>query len=75
MTEWLGWVATAVVVASYFCRRADTMRRVQMTGALVWAVYGTIIAAYPIVVANLLVIGAAAWATARESRLTSLPDA
>ena len=51
------------------------MRRVQITGALVWTAYGAIIGAYPIVVANVLVIAAAAWATARDGRLTSVPDA
>ena len=61
----LGWAATAVFVASYLCRRADALRRVQMAGALMWVVYGAVIDAYPVVVANLLVFGAAAWTTAR----------
>ena len=35
MAEWLGWTATAVFTASYFCRQAASLRRVQMLGALV----------------------------------------
>ncbi len=63
MIEYLGWSATAVFVASYVCNRADMLRRVQMAGALMWVAYGLVIHAYPVVVANLLVFGAA-WATA-----------
>lgn len=72
MIEYLGWAATAVFVGSYFCKRPVTMRRVQMAGALMWAVYGILIAAYPVVVANLLVFGAAAWTM---TRVTSRPAA
>lgn len=61
MVEYLGWAATAVFVGSYFCKRADVLKRVQMLGALMWAAYGFLIEASPVVVANLLVFGAAAW--------------
>ena len=61
MVEYLGWAATAVFVSSYFCRRADVLKRVQMLGALMWAAYGFFIEASPVIVANLLVFGAAAW--------------
>lgn len=60
MIEYLGWAATAVFVSSYFCSGAQAVRGVQMLGALLWAVYGLLIGASPVVVANLLVFGAAA---------------
>jgi hypothetical protein len=59
--QYLGWAATAVFVASYFCRRDRTLRTVQMAGALMWIGYGVLIAASPVIVANVLVFGAAAW--------------
>jgi len=62
--EYLGWAATAVFVASYFCGRPQMLKRVQMAGALMWAAYGLLIGASPVVVANLLVFGAAAWTLA-----------
>ena len=65
MIEYLGWTATAVFVASYFCARPSALKRVQMAGALMWVVYGLLIGASPVVVANLLVFGAAAWTMAR----------
>ena len=64
--EYLGWAATAVFVSSYFCARADTLKRVQMAGAAMWIAYGLFIGAVPVVAANLLVFGAAAW-TARRA--------
>ena len=61
MVEWLGWAATAVFAGSYFCKRASLLRRVQMLGALMWVGYGLLTKVAPVVAANLLVLGAAAW--------------
>jgi len=60
MIGYLGWIATAVVVASYFCTRQRTLRLTQMAGAVLWASYGVWIGASPVVVANALVFIAAA---------------
>jgi uncharacterized membrane protein len=68
MIEYLGWLATTVFVASYLCKRADTLKRVQMAGALMWVVYGLLIRATPVVAANVLVFGAAGWALLRSGR-------
>jgi hypothetical protein len=40
---------------------AETMRRVQMSGAIVWVTYGVLSDAWPVVAANLLVLGAASY--------------
>ena len=58
--EWLGWAATAVFVGSYFCSRASVLRAIQMGGSLLWIFYGTLIHSTPVVVANVLVLSAAA---------------
>ena len=65
-TEWLGWIATAVFVGSYFFTRPLLLRIMQMGGALLWILYGTLIGATPVIVANILVLGAAAWTTLRR---------
>jgi hypothetical protein len=57
----LGWTATVVFVASYFCSRPSLLRGLQMLGALLWVIYGIVIGAAPVVVANVLVFSAAAW--------------
>ena len=67
--EYLGWAATAVFVASYFCTRSSVLKAVQMTGALMWVVYGLFIGASPVVVANLAVFAAAGWTLVRARRL------
>jgi hypothetical protein len=69
MVEYLGWLATAVFVGSYFCAAPAMLTRVQMLGALLWAVYGLLIGAIPVVAANLLVLGAAAWTLRRRSEV------
>ena len=67
MVEYLGWAATSVFVGSYFCRRAEALRAVQIVGASMWVAYGLLIGASPVVGANLLVVAAAAWTAARSS--------
>lgn len=69
----LGWVATAVFVGSYFFRRAAVLRGIQMFGSAIWIVYGMLIAAKPVIVANVLVFAAAAWTLLRAPRPLQLP--
>jgi hypothetical protein len=66
VTQALGWVATSVFVGSYFFARPAALRVVQMSGALLWIVYGFLIDATPVVAANMLVFAAAAWTAARS---------
>lgn len=67
----LGWSATAVFVGSYFFSKPSRLRAVQMFGAALWVVYGLLIGASPVIVANVLVFTAAAWSMLRK---TSPPD-
>ena len=69
----LGWVATAVFVGSYFFKRPAWLRAAQMLGAALWTVYGALIGAIPVVVANGLVFAAAAW-TLTQSRQSPTRD-
>jgi len=66
MTQALGWVATTLFVGSYFFKRAALLRALQMAGAALWIVYGAMIGAIPVVVANGLVFAAAAWTLVRS---------
>jgi hypothetical protein len=65
-TDLLGWAATAVFVGSYFFARPALLRGAQMIGALLWLVYGVLINAHPVIVANVLVFSAAAWTAFRK---------
>jgi len=59
MSDWLGWVATATVVFSYFSRKPTTLRRIQGLGACLWLAYGVLIHSNPVIVANIFVVVAA----------------
>ena len=59
MIEWIGWIATAVFVVSYFCRSPAAMRRIQALAAVLWIGYGITIKASPVIVANLVVAAVA----------------
>ncbi len=60
-------MATGIFVASYFFTRPSLLRGVQMLGALLWVLYGVLIHASPVIVANVLVFSAAAWTAIRRS--------
>ena len=59
MADLLGWLATAVVVVSYFTRGPRTLRRIQGIGACMWLAYGLLIHSWPVVGANIIVASAA----------------
>ena len=59
--DWIGWAATAVFASSYCFRQPAALRKVQAGAALLWVAYGAIIHALPVVIANLVVAGAAGY--------------
>jgi len=59
MSDGLGWIATAMVVISYFSRRAKTLRLIQGLGACLWLAYGVLIHSNPVIGANIFVMVAA----------------
>ncbi|MGE5803908.1 MAG: hypothetical protein ACM358_16815 [Gemmatimonadota bacterium] len=66
--DWIGWLATAVFMVSYFVKGPVQLRRVQGGAAVLWALYGVMIHSVPVIVANILV---AATAIASSLRKTS----
>jgi hypothetical protein len=65
---WIGWVATAVFAGSYLCKDQAALRRVQAAAAVLWVIYGSLIGAMPVVVANLIVAGVALWSSLPQQR-------
>jgi len=80
LIEALGWAATAAFVVSYFFKRPERLVRAQMVAALMWVGYGVLVHAIPVIAANVLVFGAAAWKARRTAPATpreaaaALPD-
>jgi hypothetical protein len=66
MLNSIGWVATAAFAASYFCKAPGLLRRIQAAAALLWIVYGLLIHALPVVVANLVVAACAVHSSFRN---------
>jgi hypothetical protein len=62
-TDWIGWVATALFLSSYFCKDQRKLRLTQAAAAVLWVGYGVILQAVPIVVANLLVAAVAVYSS------------
>ena len=63
----LGWVATAVFAASYFYSEASKLKKIQAAAACLWILYGIAIGAVPVIVANLIVAGAALYSALRPA--------
>ena len=68
MLNGLGWVATALFAASYFCKTSRGMRRVQASAALLWVGYGIWMTAAPIIVANVIVAALAVYSDLKRSK-------
>ena len=72
--EWIGWVATVLFASSYFWKQPVVLRRVQALAALLWVIYGVIIHAPPVVVANVIVAGVAIYSSlAMRDKKTPAP--
>ncbi len=67
--EWVGWVATAIFASSYFFKQAAALRKVQAGAAMLWVIYGVIIHAFPVVVANLVVASVALYSTYMDRKV------
>jgi hypothetical protein len=65
MADLTGWVATALFVLSYFARSRRRLLFLQFVAALVWLGYGVLLGAAPVIAANALVAGAAAFTALR----------
>lgn len=65
--DWIGWMATAVFLVSYFTKTPTSLRRVQGAAAVLWASYGVLIHALPVIVANVLVAAAAIASSFRKT--------
>jgi hypothetical protein len=74
MSEWIGWVATAIFAASYFLKDPVGLRRLQALAASLWIVYGVFIGAPPVIVANVIVAVMAIASTWRQKASAARED-
>ncbi|MDR0567108.1 MAG: hypothetical protein LBG47_08770 [Prevotellaceae bacterium] len=51
----IGYLAPAVLVASFFFKNVATLRCVNTVGCILFIAYGLLIAAYPVAIANAII--------------------
>jgi len=71
--DWIGWLATAVFLVSYFTKTPRGLRRVQGVAAGLWALYGVLIHSLPVIVANILVASVAVASSFRKPSAWASP--
>ena len=61
MTAIIGWIGTALVLASFLMRDMLRLRITNSVGCLVWVMYGLVKQDLPIVVTNLTIVCVHSW--------------
>ena len=72
MIDSIGWLATATFACSYFCANEKRLRLLQAGASSLWLIYGILIGALPMIVANFIV---ASLALASAFKKTAAPAA
>lgn len=67
MSDAIGWLATAIFGISYFVRNQAAMRWVQASAAVCWMLYGVLLHAAPVIVANVIVASLAGYSALRSA--------
>lgn len=65
MNDAVGYLATLVILGSYFFKSPATLRRIQALAAVIWMLYGFLLHSGPVIVANLLITGIAVWSSVK----------
>ncbi|MEP7324747.1 MAG: YgjV family protein [Gemmatimonadota bacterium] len=73
MNDLIGYLATAAVLLSYLFKNPTTLRRVQALAAVLWMLYGILLHAYPVIVANVLITAIAVWSSVKVSKPVPSP--
>ncbi len=57
-TEWIGYMASFIVMISFLYKNIRTLRLINSTGAIVFIIYGILLNSIPIIITNLFILGA-----------------
>ncbi|WP_353778106.1 uroporphyrinogen decarboxylase [Winogradskyella sp. 3972H.M.0a.05] len=58
ITEWVGYLASAVLLVSFMMKEVNKLRIVNSLGALLFVVYGIMLqTSWPIIITNAAIIG------------------
>jgi hypothetical protein len=56
LVEWIGYIASLIVLISLVMSSVKRLRWINLTGSLIFAVYGVLISSYPVAVMNLGIV-------------------
>lgn len=58
ITEWVGYLASLVLMISFVMKNINTLRIINSIGCLLFVVYGFMLAtSWPIIISNLFIMG------------------
>ncbi|WP_396170728.1 uroporphyrinogen decarboxylase [Flavobacterium sp.] len=58
MTEWVGYLASLVLMISFLMKNINTLRIINSTGCFLFVVYGFMLAtSWPIIISNTFILG------------------
>lgn len=58
MTEWIGYLASLVLMTSFLMKNLNTLRIINSFGCLLFVVYGFLLAtSWPIIISNTFILG------------------
>ncbi len=58
LTEWIGYLASLVLMVSFLMKNINTLRIINSFGALLFVVYGIMLAiSWPIIISNTFILG------------------
>ena len=58
VTEWVGYLASLVLMVSFLMKNINTLRIVNSIGAILFVVYGIMLAtSWPIIITNVFILG------------------
>ena len=58
LTEWIGYLASAVLLVSFMMKDVNKLRIVNSVGAMLFVIYGIMLAtSWPIIITNTAIIG------------------
>ena len=59
ITEWVGYLASAVLIASFMMKNVNTLRIVNSVGAVIFVIYGIMLSiSWPIIITNSFILSA-----------------
>jgi len=59
ITEWVGYLASFILIISFMMKNVKTLRIINSLGAIVFVIYGIMLnTSYPIIITNGFILGA-----------------